>query len=116
IEVLLRPIADERDADGHCPYAAFLLALRVLGDITHWQTIADSPPCTRELYALLKHSLPALPPELVELRFLAAFTSFLVAIVDWDEGRAGPIRQRERFLRLSLDYAIAGVVAPASIQ
>lgn len=115
MEVLLRPIADERDAEGNCPYAAFLLALRVLGDITHWQTIADSPRLTRQLYNLLKKSLAGIPREVVEMRFLAAFTVFLIAIVDWDLGKIHPknrVRSREKFLQLSLDYAIAGVVAP----
>jgi len=115
LEALLWPIAEEQDLHGRCPYAAFLLALRVLADITHWQTIADSPHLTRQLYTLLKKSLLPLPDDLVEMRFLAAFTSFLIAIVDWDLGKAYPrsqIRSRDEFLRFSLDYAVAGVVAP----
>lgn len=115
MEVLLRPIADERNSEGKCSYAAFLLALRVFNDITYWRTIADSPDITKNLYEMLQESLRPIPPEIVQLRFLTAFSLFLMSVVDWDQSRTfsrNLIDSREVYLQHSLDFATAGMCAP----
>lgn len=115
MEVLLRPIADEKNVSDKCSYAAFLLALRVFNDISHWRTISESPVITRKLYELLQESLPDIPKEIVEIRFLAAFTLFLISVVDWDQTKGfsqNLINSRESYLQLSLDFATAGMMTP----
>ncbi|MFV8816556.1 TetR/AcrR family transcriptional regulator [Haliea sp. E17] len=117
MEVLLRPIADETNKEGECSYAAFLLALRVFNDISYWRTIADSPEITRNLYEMLQDSLQPVPAEIVELRFLTAFSLFLMSVVDWDQSRSfsrNLISSREAYLQHSLDFATAGMQAPWS--
>ena len=115
MEVLLRPIADEKNKAGECSYAAFLLALRVFNDISYWRTIADSPEITRNFYELLQESLHPIPREIVELRFLTAFSLFLMSVVDWDQSKAfsrNLIADRETYLQHNLDFATAGMLAP----
>lgn len=115
MEVLLRPIADETNSEGTCSYAAFLLALRVFNDITYWRTIADSPDITKNLYEMLQESLRPIPARIVELRFLTAFSLFLMSVVDWDQSRSFSrklINSRELYLQHSLDFATAGMRAP----
>ncbi|TGD75850.1 TetR/AcrR family transcriptional regulator, partial [Mangrovimicrobium sediminis] len=112
LEAILRPIAEVRNAQGTCSYAAFLLALRVFNDISHWRTIADSPEMTRNLHELLRDSLAPLPADVVDMRFLAAFTVFLVSVVDWDQSRAfsqAVIADRDAYLQACLDFAAAGM-------
>lgn len=115
MEVLLRPIADEHNNDGKCTYAAFLLALRVFNDISYWRTIADSPEITRNLYELLRESLAPIPPEIVEVRFLSAFSLFLISVVDWEQSKAfsrNLFESRDIYLQHSLDFATAGMQVP----
>jgi len=55
----------------------------------------------------------------VELRFLTAFSIFLMAVVDWDQSRAftrNVIDSREAYLQHSLDFATAGMRAPWPVQ
>ncbi len=111
---ILLPIAEERNADGECAYAAFLLALRVFNDISQWRIMADSPVITLNLYEMLKASLKPLPEEIVDMRFLAAFTLFLVSVVDWDQSRIFSqqlMPSREAYLEACIDFASAGMQA-----
>lgn len=114
MEAILLPIAGERNTSGECSYAAFLLALRIFNDISHWRTIADSPIITLNLYEMLKASLKPLPGDIVDMRFLAAFTVFLVSVVDWDQSKIFSqkiIPSREAYLQSCLDFATAGMMA-----
>jgi len=116
LEAILLPIAEEKAPNGECSYAAFLLALRVFSDISHWRTIADSPVITLNLYEMLKDSLEPTPEDIVDMRFLSAFTVFLAAVVDWDQAKIFSqqiIPSREKYLQACIDFAAAGMLAPA---
>jgi len=114
LEALLLPIAEEKNASGNCSYAAFLLALRVFSDITHWRELNDSPAIARQLIKLLHGSLKPLPSKLVDSRFLLAFTFFLVAVVDWDQSKVlsqSSFKSREAYLQNCINFAAAGMTA-----
>ena len=118
LEVLLLPIADERDAAGRCSYAAFLLGLRSFGDLAIWEKYTvDLAPVTRRINRLLRAGLTALPEDVFELRRLAAVSAFLVAVVDWDRRYGGSAGcrppSRQVLLDRILQFAAAGLVAPA---
>ncbi len=115
LEAILLPIAAQKTARGKCSYAAFLLSLRVFNDISHWRTISDSPVMTRNLHEMLQESLKQIPAKIVDMRFLAAFTVFLVSVVDWDQSKAFSqdiISTREDYLQACIDFAAAGMTAP----
>lgn len=118
LAALLLPIAEERDSAGRCSFAAFLLGLRLFGDISQWSHYAESAQVTRELDSCLRASAASLPPELFRQRLLHAVSVFLTAVVDWDRGSSGgddrSTGAREAFLGATLDFATAGLLAPAS--
>lgn len=114
LEAILLPIAKQKGANGECSYASFLLALRIFEDISHWRTIADSPDLTKNLYAMLRESLKPIPDGIIDMRFLAAFTMFLIAVVDWDKSKIFSqqiIPSREEYLQSCIDFAAAGMMA-----
>lgn len=115
IEALLLPIAEEKDSSGHCSFAAFLLGMRMFGDISRWNRYSASAPVTTHFSQLLRTSLDALPDEVFRIRQISAVSVFLVSVVDWDrrddlEVRRGAMN-REEYLRQVLDFAAAGMVA-----
>jgi AcrR family transcriptional regulator len=115
LEVLLRPIADERDAFGKRSYAAFLLGLRVFSQVgEHWAGSRDSAPLTQHVTDLLRAASRPLPELVFNDRLMAAVTVFLAAAVDCDRrGAAGPTVRgsEERYLQRSLDFGAAGMLS-----
>jgi AcrR family transcriptional regulator len=117
LEILLLPIADEKDSSDYCSYAAFLLGLRMFGDIASWNTGSGPAPVTRALDVYLRDSLPDLPGEVFRTRLLAGVSVFLMSVVDWDRQTAKGGEQRfvtrDEFLKQVMDFVVAGMIAPA---
>src|SRR5690606_10482428 len=92
LEVMLRPIAEERDSTGRRSYAAFLLGLRNAYSASHRLRVEaeDLAPLTGHVRDLLNSSLSHLPPALVSSRLVAASTMFLSIIADLDRKDAPP--------------------------
>jgi len=115
LRALLLPIAGERDSAGRCSFAAFLLGLRLFGDITQWGKYTSNARVTRELEERLRSSLADVGGREFSQRVLLAVSVFLIAIVDWDRGVVDtPDRSaqaREQYLLDSLDFAAGGLCA-----
>lgn len=119
LETLLLPIADEKDSSDCCSYAAFLLGLRMFGDIASWSLSSGPAPVTRALDARLRDSLPDLPDDVFRTRLLAGVSVFLMSVVDWDrqtaKGGEQRFASRDEFLKQVMDFVVAGMVAPTRI-
>lgn len=116
LDVLLSPIAGEKDFSGQCSYAAFLLGLRMFGELSQWGLYRDLAPITRNVDVLLRASLETMPLELFGRRLVSAVSVFLISVVDWDRqvasGSIGELPARETYLKQALDFAAAGLMAP----
>ena len=122
VEIIFRPIAEERDREGKRSFAAFLRGLR------HFETLPglrhqsdDLAPLTQHVIDILRATLPHIPQVWFTRRILNATTLFIGAVVDWDEqnerGDVLPISE-EAFLCDAIDAATAALTAPlsASVQ
>jgi AcrR family transcriptional regulator len=116
LEVMLRPIAEERDSTGRRSYAAFLLGLRNACSASHRLRVEseDLAPLTGHVRDLLNSSLPHLPPALVRSRLVAASTMFLSIIVDLDRKDAPPGPPEALVIDDALGMATAVMTAPVS--
>jgi hypothetical protein len=116
LDVLFLPIAEETDAAGRRSYAAFLFGMRVFSDFwAHWEDVAASGPLTRNVGDLLRSSLEWLSDDLFYERIQAANTLFLATLADGgrQESVKPRYRQSEGALGRALDFAAAGLIAPA---
>ncbi len=115
LAALLRPIADEVDSSGRCSFAAFLLGMRLFGDIREWSSYSAGARVTREIDSLLREHLGGLQLADPRSRLLSAIATFLIATIDWDRGITGgddrSTAAREAYLEEVLDAAAAGLVA-----
>lgn len=85
MDVLLRPIAEQRDSVGRRSYAAFLLGLRNFKGLHRLQIeLADLGPISGHFSDLLTSSIPHLTEPLFSNRMIPAYTIFLCTLVDWD--------------------------------
>ena len=117
LEVVLRPIAAERDRDGRCSYAAFLVGLdHFEGDHSARMEVADMAPLTHHVVGLLAGALPQIPEALFPDRSLAAWTVFLAALVRWDRRKADgqAVLPRDVMIADALDSAFGALTAPVS--
>lgn len=118
LAALLRPIADEVDSGGRCSFAAFLLGMRLFGDISQWSNYSQGARVTREIDSLLRARLRESAAPDSRPRLLSAVATFLVAIIDWDRGISGgddrSEKARNAYLEDVLDFAAAGLQAPAA--
>ena len=115
LAALLRPIADEKDSSGRCSFAAFLLGLRLFGDIGEWSNYSAGARVTREIDTLLRTRLEALQLQDPRSRMLSAIATFLIAVIDWDRGITGgdsrTAEARDAYLDSMLDAVAAGLEA-----
>ncbi len=115
LAALLLPIAEERDSEGRCSFAAFLLGMRLFGDISQWSLYAQSAQVTREIDGALRTALGAAGTEAFQPRILSAVSLFLIAVTDWDRGIAGgddrSTAARASYLDAVIDFAAAGLQA-----
>lgn len=117
LEVILRPIAAEKDRDGRCSYAAFLVGLEHFeGGHSRRMDVADLAPLTHHVVELLAGALPHIPEALFHDRSLAAYTVFLAALVRWDRRQADgqAVLSREVMIADALDAAFGALTAPVS--
>jgi AcrR family transcriptional regulator len=117
MDVMLRPIAEERDSAGRRSYAAFLLGLRNFHGVSHSLRMEseDLAPLTGHVRDLLASSIPHLPEPLVSTRLVAGSTIFLCTLVDLDR-RDATVRAPAEALLLdhAIDMAAAAMTAPVS--
>jgi len=115
LEIILYPIAEEKNSAGNCTYAAFLLGLRVFSDLSLWALYSDSAPISRNADVLLRASLNSLPSDVFDIRYLSAISVFLLAVVRWDRlvsSNSTPSSQtREAYLKHTFDFIDAGLMA-----
>lgn len=112
LEVMLRPIADERDQDGRCSYASFLLAMIVSTDLnSQWHMARVSAPLLLHVANLLRNHLNASREDLFLERINAASLCFLWTVVDYDRLAAEDPSYHEQFearIARALDFSTAG--------
>jgi len=119
LEGLLLPIAEEKDSSGQCSFAAFLLGMRMFGDITRWHRYSASAPVTSRFNQLLRACIDTAEDEVFSIRQLSAVSVFLISVVDWDRRDVleahDSAMTRDEYLQHILDYAAAGMLsAPRS--
>lgn len=114
LEALLLPIAYEKNSADKCSFAAFLLGLRMFGDISRWQDHSESAPVTVQINNLLRASLEDLPEQVFNARRLSAVSVFLVAVIDWDRRAENGSQElspsREQYLAEVLNFAASGMM------
>jgi AcrR family transcriptional regulator len=118
VEVIFRPIAEEKDHEGKRNYAAFLRGLRHFDGLAALRRQSDDlAPLTQHVIAILSSALPHIPSPWFEQRMLNATAAFIGAIVEWDEQRAAggtsPLSE-EAFISDAIDSATAALAAPLS--
>ncbi|MFV8816898.1 TetR/AcrR family transcriptional regulator [Haliea sp. E17] len=113
LTALLRPIAEERDSEGRCSFAAFLLGMRLFADIKVWSRYSEGATVTRKINDLMNARLEALALADPHTRIHCAVVVFLVAVIDWDRGITGgedrSSSARDRYLERVLDFAASGL-------
>lgn len=116
MEVLLKPIAEEKDRHGRRSYAAFLLGLHHSEPPPGPRMEADDlAPLTRHINELLSAALPHVPKAWFFRRLVNASILFLSALVDLDRRQAaGEASQvgEDAVLGDALDAATAALAAP----
>lgn len=116
LEVLLRPIAEEKDAEGHRSYAMFLLGARLFSDLTLlWGDNVTLAPLTRHLASLIRASVGAPPESPFFERERAATTVFLAAIADCERrSSVDPAFRGSEAQHLddAIAFGAAGLMAP----
>jgi len=117
VEVVYRPLADEKDRDGRRSYAAFLASLRYFEEPpTNRLLFSDLTPVTNHVLDLLAASIPHVPKAWFMRRLLNASVVVNSCVVDLDreQARGSLIVSEEAFLRDALDTATAALTAPVS--
>jgi AcrR family transcriptional regulator len=114
VEMILRPIAEQRNADGVRSYAAFMVALRPsepwLRHRTHAEPLA---PISREIRDRLARAAAHVPAKLFEERVNAAVTMFLTGLVQRDRGRRN-LDIEASVIDDMLDAATAIIIRPVA--
>jgi AcrR family transcriptional regulator len=116
LEILLAPMAEEKDAQGRCSYATFVLGLRVFSEFTRWRTYEDSPPISHEVDVLLRSSLAHIPETIFLERLDASVTAFVAGIVAWERRatqKSTPRASKDEVVATLLDFVVAGMTAAA---
>lgn len=86
LEVILRPMSQERDREGRRSYAGFLLGLRGRHGLAQPRGEAAAlAPLTDHIVALLRAALGPLPLALFGTRMVAASTLYWHALADLDD-------------------------------
>ena len=118
VEVLLRPLAEERDSSGRASYSAFLIGLyHFEGSFALRRKSSHLAPLTNHVSMLLQRALPLpLPDELFRRRIGSAsdaFNRYIVTAERLAEQQIGRIVTDELCIQDALNIATAIVSAPA---
>jgi AcrR family transcriptional regulator len=114
MDIIFRPLAEQRDSSGRRSYAAFLLALQLNEADYRLRAQADPmAPITRRVMELLAARAPHVPRALLFERSLAASVMILSGIVRRDH-RDKPPAPDDVLIDDALDAATAAVTAPVS--
>jgi AcrR family transcriptional regulator len=114
MDIIFRPLAEQRDSAGRRSYAAFLLALQLNEADYRLRAQADPmAPITRRVMERLAASAPHVPRALLFERSLAASVMILSGIVRRDHGDK-PAAPDDALIDDALDAATAAVTAPVS--
>lgn len=118
VEVLFRPIADEKNSEGRRSYAAFLIGVRHFHSLPGLSYEMDElRPLTGHVAKLIRGLASHIPERHWERRILDASTVFLHAVVDLDRDQAvgvtGVLSENE-LIEDALDVATAVLTAPLS--
>jgi len=118
LEVILRPMSEERDQKGRRSYAGFLLGLRSRHSLTQRRREAAAlAPLTEHLVELLRTAVGPMPWALFSSRMLAATTLYWHALTDLDDQlfSTGHLAvSEEATLSETLDAGIRILTAPVS--
>jgi AcrR family transcriptional regulator len=115
LEIVLRPIADEIDVEGRRSYAAFLLGLRVNGELdAYFGKSIELAPLSLHVSNLLRESLKYIPPEIFSERLRAAVTVFLGTAVDCTYEPSASISKEEKRLQAAIDFGAAGLTSASA--
>jgi AcrR family transcriptional regulator len=116
VHVLHRPIVDEIDVEGRRSYAAFLLGMRLFGELeASWAQVTGSAPLTLHVVDLIRVALNTPPEPLLLERLNAAAALFLTAVVDWDRRAGMDLGAPDPDfgpLSRTLDFCAAGLTMP----
>ena len=119
MEVMLRPFAEERDADGRFSYAAFTLGLYNQDAMDLRFDAQHLTPLSAHVADLLYSSNTVVPPEIARERLPGIFVMFLYVLQNF------PVRGRRRdtvaipleeVIVDTLDIATAAYLAPTQIR
>lgn len=117
LDILLSPIAEEKDIEGRRSYGAFLLGLRMTRGLGGpRRAAAGLAPLTSQVVALLQDVSPHLSPALRQRRLLAASDSYLVTLAEIDSqvmSGEPPMFSEKELLTDALEVATAIMTAPA---
>jgi AcrR family transcriptional regulator len=112
VEIIFRPIAEQRDAAGQPTYAAFLLALDNAGDdFRTWMQLIDLAPVAEHVADRLAAAVPHVPAPLFAHRMKAITISFIVSVLRRDRA---PELPEALVVDDALAVAAAAIGAPVS--
>jgi AcrR family transcriptional regulator len=118
MEVLFRPIADEKNSEGRRSYAAFLVGIRHFEWLPGLSTEMDElRPLTGHVVQLIRGVTPQIPEAHFQQRILHATTVFVNAVADLDRDQAAgaeSVLSEDEFIGDALDVATAALTAPPS--
>ena len=115
MEILLRPLGDERDREGMRSYAAFVGGMRHFEKNIPPFNVTDLQPLTNHVRELLASALPDIPAPLLAHRLRQATSLFIANLVDRDRRHGtGPMSglSEEEFMEEALAEATATLMAP----
>lgn len=120
LEVMLRPIADERDQDGRCSYASFLLTMMISTDLNNqWNMAKVSAPLLLHVANLLRNHLNFPREDLFLERINTASLGFLWTVVDSDRLAADDPSYRDEVegrVDRALDFSAAGLMHGRAVE
>lgn len=118
MEVLFRPIADEKNGEGRRSYAAFLAGIRHFESLNNLSTEMDElRPLTSYVVQLIRGVTPQIPEAHFHRRMLHATTIFVNAVADLDRDQAqgvASVLSEDAFIGDALDVATAALITPPS--
>jgi len=118
MEVLFRPIADEKNGEGRRSYAAFLVGIRHFEWLPGLSTEMDElRPLTGHVVQLIRGVTPQIPEAHFQRRILHATTIFVNAVADLDRDQAAglePVLSEDEFIGDALDVATAALTVRPS--
>lgn len=114
MEILYRPLAEQRDSEGRHSYAAFLMALQISEDGYRLRSEAEPlAPVTRRVMDRIAAAAPHVPRPLLGERIYSSSMMILSGLIRHDRG-AGSGLPEDILIDDALDTATAAITAPVS--